>query len=49
MSTLDWPTIREQAIEAFDGDLPRADTEDAVIAVFATQPLCGSARDQRDR
>lgn len=33
-----WTEVREQAVSAFGGELPRAETEQAVIDVFASQP-----------
>jgi hypothetical protein len=38
-TVLDWPTVREQTIRRFAGDLPLAETEDAIVAVFEQQPL----------
>lgn len=38
LTDLEWSTVRQQAIDEFNGELPRADTEAAIIDVFELAP-----------
>lgn len=39
MADLHWATLRDQAIKAFNGELPNATTEQDLIDAFTTNPL----------
>lgn len=38
MTTYDWPTLRERAIQAFNGDTPGANVETAILTHFQEHP-----------